>query len=72
MWSQAAGKEKKVVRLCQVVLLVVLSLRNCFCGPLMKREGLEGVLSPVCEGAMLFLRMKVFMKHGKGTHMREM
>lgn len=69
--AQAAGREKRAVRLCQVVLLAVLCLRSCFCGPLMKREGLEGGLSPVCEGAMHLLRMKVFMKHGKDAHMRE-
>lgn len=72
MWSQAAGKERKAVRVCQVVLLVVLCLRSCFCGDLKKREGLEGGLSPVYEGAMLLPRIKVCMKHGKDAHMREM
>lgn len=38
----------------------------------MKREGLEGGLSPVYEGAMLLLRIKVCMKHGRDAHMREM
>lgn len=66
------GKTKKAVRLCEVVLLVVLCLRSCFCGHLMKREGLEGGLSPVYEGAMLLLRIKVCMKHGRDAHMREM
>lgn len=65
MWSQAAGKEKKAVRLCQVVLLVVLCPKSYFCGHLRKNEGLEGGLSPVYEGTVLFLRIKVFMKHGR-------
>lgn len=55
-----------------MVLLVVLCLRSCFCQHLMKREGLGGGLFPACEGAMLFLRIKVFMKHSKDAHMREM
>lgn len=43
-----------------------------FLGGSYGKKGMEGGLSPVYEGAMLFSRIKVFMKHGKDAHMREM
>lgn len=69
MWSQAAGKDKESSK---TVSGGALGLRSCFCGHLMKREGLKGGLSPVYEGAMLLLRIKVCMKHGRDARMREM
>ena len=53
MRSQAAGREEEAVRLCRVVLLEVRCLPSCFCGHLVKREGLERGLSPLYERAML-------------------
>lgn len=62
MWSQAAGREKEAVRLCKVVLLEVQCLPSYFCEHLMKREGLEGGLSPVYEDAMLLSSIGGCMK----------